>query len=143
MPLIAFRSIGVPGAFRNRQGLRQWLTAVAKSHGREIESIAFVLMSDNALLEYNRKYLKHDYFTDVITFSYSIGSALNGDVLLSYDRIKVNAAAFETSFQGELRRVMVHGLLHLLGQKDDRASEKRAMRAMEDQSLEEYRRLGC
>ncbi|MBK8498988.1 MAG: rRNA maturation RNase YbeY [Flavobacteriales bacterium] len=122
--------------------MRRWLIATAKAHRREVESLAFVLMSDNALLEYNRRYLKHDYFTDVITFSYSSDGALCGDVLMSYDRIKANAVSFDTSVQDELRRVMVHGLLHLLGQTDNRASEKLAMRANEDRSLQEYARLG-
>ena len=142
MSLIAFRANGVPSAFRDRRGLRRWLTSIAKKHGGHIESVTFVLMSDNDLLEYNRRYLKHDYFTDVITFSYSKGPALHGDVLLSYDRIKANARSFNTSAQDELRRVMVHGLFHLLGRKDGSVSEKRSMRAMEDWGLQEYRRLG-
>lgn len=141
MCLIAFRASGVPAAFRDRRRLRRWLNAIVKKHDRTIENITFVLLSDDDLLEHNRRFLKHNYYTDVITFSYSSGPAIHGDVLLSYDRIRANARSFNTSVQDELRRVMVHGLFHLLGQKDGSVSEKRSMRALEDWGLQEYRRI--
>lgn len=141
MCLIAFRASGVPAAFRDRRRLRRWLNEIAKKHDRTIENIAFVLLSDDILLEYNKRYLKHDYYTDVITFSYSSGPAIHGDVLLSYDRIRANARSFNTSVQDELRRVMVHGLFHLLGHNDGSVSEKRSMRVLEDWGLQEYRRI--
>lgn len=92
-------------------------------------------MSDRALLAYNRKYLSHDYFTDVITFDDRNGGEINGDILLSYDRIKDNARAEGVSLQDELHRVMLHGLLHLLGHRDKTKDERRTMRRAEDRFL--------
>jgi len=93
------------------------------------------LLTDKALLEYNQRYLDHDEFTDVITFDGQTGTGVSGDVLMSYDRIRENATSFGVSVQNELRRVMVHGLLHLLGHGDKTKAQKQAMRELEDRCL--------
>lgn len=128
----------VPSVFRERERLTKWLSAVAKDHGHSIGELNYVLMSDKALLQYNRDFLQHDEYTDVITFDGQTGTGVSGDVLMSYDRIRENAATFGVSIQHELRRVMVHGLLHLLGHSDKNAALRKAMRAMEDKYLARY-----
>lgn len=128
----------VPSVFRERERLTKWLSAVAKDHGHSIGELNYVLMSDKALLQYNRDFLQHDEYTDVITFDGQTGTGVSGDVLMSYHRISENAATFGVSIQHELRRVMVHGLLHLLGHSDKNAALRKAMRAMEDKYLARY-----
>lgn len=133
---IAFKAIDVPNAFRDRAGLRSWLIKVARDHDQSIAELNYVLMGDDALLEYNRRYLEHDEYTDVITFDGQTGNGVSGDVLISYDRIKENAALYGVSAQQELRRVMVHGLLHLLGHRDKTKAQREAMRVLEDKYLQ-------
>jgi len=135
MGAIAFKAVDVPNAFRDRTSLRKWLHAVARDHGHSIGELNYVLLTDKALLEYNQRYLDHDEFTDVITFDGQTGTGVSGDVLMSYDRIKENATSFGVSAQNELRRVMVHGLLHLLGHGDKTKAQKQAMRELEDRCL--------
>ena len=135
---IAFIVHQVPSAFRERERLRKWLTAVAKDHGHSIGELNYVLMSDKDRLKYNREFLQHDEFTDVITFDGQTGTGVSGDVLMSLDRITDNAKTFGVSAQHELRRVMVHGLLHLLGHSDKSAAKRKAMSALEDKYLARY-----
>ncbi len=132
---IAFKALGVPEAFRDREELRKWVRTVASDHGHSIGEVTFVLLSDKGLLPYNQRYLDHDEFTDVITFDLQTGTGISGDILISYDRVRENARAFGVSAQQELRRVMVHGLLHLLGHSDKSAAKRTAMRAEEDKYL--------
>lgn len=130
----------VPDAFRERTELRQWLHRVAQDHGTRIDAINFVLMTDKALLHYNKTFLQHNDYTDVITFPVESNNGVAGDVLMSYDRIKENAALFGVSTKHEIRRVMVHGLLHLLGHSDTSKAKREAMRALEDEYLKRFAR---
>ena len=139
MPIIAFKAEEVPNAFRDRVQLRRWLQAVARDHGHSINELNYVLMSDDALLAYNQRYLGHDEYTDVITFDGQTGTGVSGDILMSYERIKENAAELGIPAQHELRRVMVHGLLHLLGHGDKTKAQKSAMREQEDKYLARWR----
>ena len=139
MPIIAFKAEEVPNAFRDREQLRRWLQAVARDHGLSINELNYVLMSDDALLAYNQRYLGHDEYTDVITFDGQTGTGVSGDILMSYERIKENAAELGIPAQHELRRVMVHGLLHLLGHDDKTKAKKAAMREQEDKYLARWR----
>jgi rRNA maturation RNase YbeY len=138
MERITFKALDAPNVFRDRQRLRHWLRLVARDHGIEINELAFVLMSDESLLAYNERYLGHHDFTDVITFDGQQGAGVSGDILISADRVRENAAGFGASFQAELRRVMVHGLLHLLGHQDKSAMQKQAMRLAEDRYLSKW-----
>jgi probable rRNA maturation factor len=135
MARIAFKAQDVPNAFRDKERLRRWLSGVARDHGHSINELTYVLMGDDALLDYNKRYLGHDEYTDVITFDGQTGTGVSGDILMSYDRIKENAASFGVTPQQELRRVMVHGLLHLLGHRDKGKAQRDAMRAQEDKYL--------
>jgi rRNA maturation RNase YbeY len=97
--------------------------------------ISFVFCSDEHLLKVNRDYLKHDYFTDVITFDYSENAVISGDILISVDRVAENAKEFQHDFIHELFRVMIHGVLHLLGYTDQSKSDKNTMTEMENTCL--------
>jgi len=94
------------------------------------------MCSDKRLLEVNQKYLNHDFYTDIITFDYSEGSEVSGDLMISYERVKENAAGQKVTVQHELRRVMVHGVLHLLGFKDKTEEDAAEMRSQEDAALD-------
>jgi probable rRNA maturation factor len=128
----------VPSAFRERTRLRKWLHRVAQDHGTRIDAVTFVLMTDKELLRYNRDFLQHDDLTDVITFPVESNNGVSGDVLMSYDRIRENAGIYGVSTQHELRRVMVHGLLHLLGHTDKSKAQRTAMQGQEDRYLARY-----
>ncbi len=132
---IAFIVQEGPNAFRDRTRLRKWLYRVAQDHGTRIDTVSFVLMSDKALLRYNRDFLQHDDYTDVITFPVESNNGVSGDVLMSYDRIRENAGTYGASVQHEVRRVMVHGLLHLLGHTDKTKAKRTAMQMLEDKYL--------
>ncbi|MBS1568568.1 MAG: rRNA maturation RNase YbeY [Bacteroidetes bacterium] len=132
---IAFKAIGVTDAFRDRERLRKWVRTVASDHGHSIGEVTFVLLSDKGLLPYNQRYLAHDEYTDVITFDLQTGNGVSGDILISYDRVRDNAKTFGVSAQQELRRVMVHGLLHLMGHSDKSTAKRAAMRTVEDKYL--------
>lgn len=133
--MISFLASAVPSIYRERQRLRKWLMAVARDHGHNIGDLNYVLMTDKALLKFNRTFLGHNDYTDVITFDGQAGTGASGDVLMSLDRIRENAKAYHVPVQHELRRVMVHGLLHLLGHTDKTAAQRKAMSALEDRYL--------
>jgi rRNA maturation RNase YbeY len=112
--------------------LADWLNSVAQKENQDIVELNFVLMSDEKLLTYNKRYLNHDTYTDVITFDNSgSNNALCGDILMSYDRIRENAKQLGHTVSEELHRVMVHGLLHLCGHTDKTTANKTAMRQLE------------
>lgn len=115
----------------------EWLSAVVKSEHKTISSLTYIFCSDDYLLDINIKYLGHDYYTDIITFPYKEVSDLESDMYISIDRVKENAEEYNEIFETELRRVMVHGLLHLLGYGDKTDIEIQTMRQKE----EEYLRL--
>ena len=136
---ITFHVREVPDAFRERSRIRRWLNAAARAECRRIGRLEYVLMDDEALLQVNRIYLGHDDYTDVITFPYAEGNDIEGEVLISHDRVKENARTFGVPTSHELRRVMVHGLLHLCGYRDGTLAERNAMRALEDEYLGNWR----
>ncbi len=121
--------------FKEKAKNNKWLRLVAESEIKKLGDIAIVFCSDNYILDINLKYLQHDYFTDIITFDYCEGSVLSGDLFISVDSVKENASLYGTEFQDELNRVMVHGLLHLVGYDDHTDEEKKLMREKEDYYL--------
>lgn len=98
-------------------------------------NVAYVFCSDEYLLEMNQEHLKHDYYTDIITFDYTEGKIIAGDIFISVDRVQENADLNAVSFEQELRRVMIHGILHLLGLRDKKKEDQKAMRLAENQAL--------
>ncbi len=112
--------------------LRLWLNHSAKKEKQKIVNINYIFCSDKHLLKINKEYLNHDYFTDIITFDYADNTGVSGDIFISIDRVKFNANDYGVSIQDELHRVMVHGLLHLLGYKDKKPEQQKVMTSKED-----------
>lgn len=117
--------------------LTQWIVNIISTNGHEIESINFIYCSDKYLLEVNKTYLDHDYYTDIITFDNRDfeGLPIDSDIFISIDRVKENASDLNITFQEELHRVMIHGVLHLLGYEDSTDLQKKEMREKEEASL--------
>ena len=136
--LIQFHTADIQFAFQYATTIRNWLHDTALQEGSGIASLSFVFCSDGYLYDMNIEYLNHDTLTDVITFQYSEPESpeIEGDIFISIDRIKENAAQFQATFEQELFRVMVHGTLHLLGYGDKSPSEKAIMTQKENFYLE-------
>lgn len=115
--------------------IESWLAESAGSESREVGMVNVILVSDEYLLDMNRQYLQHDYFTDIITFDTSEGNTISGDLYISIERVADNASQFDVSATDELHRVMVHGVLHLCGYGDKTDEEKSTMRSKEDHYL--------
>jgi rRNA maturation RNase YbeY len=116
----------------------EWFINVIESEGSIAGDLCFIVSTDTKVLEINEKYLGHTDFTDVITFDYSSGKTISGDIYMSMDRILDNATKYKANTDEELRRVMVHGLLHLMGYTDKTEKEKSAMRIKEDEKLQMF-----
>ena len=132
MQKITFNFEDLSPFLKNRGNLRLWLQASAKKEKQRINAVNYIFCSDKHLLSINKQYLNHNYFTDVITFQYDDNEGVSGDIFISYDRIKENAKEFNQSISNELHRVMVHGLLHLLGYKDKNTEQQKVMKSKED-----------
>jgi rRNA maturation RNase YbeY len=115
--------------------LKNWLGRVVKQENMKIGDINIVFYNDEQLLELNKQYLHHDTLTDIITFDYSEGDTLNGDIFISVDRVKENAQKYNCAFEEELRRVMAHGCLHLCGYKDKTNADTILMKQKEEEAL--------
>lgn len=120
------------------QKYTQWLQKVASDENATIQNLAYIFCSDEYLLNMNIKYLAHDYYTDIITFPYQEGKVIEADLYISVDRVAENAGEFRVDFRNELNRVMVHGLLHLLGYKDKTTEDVTIMRSKEDYYLTSF-----
>lgn len=122
--------------YKNKLANNRWLKMVAGSEIRKIGDINVIFCSDNYILDVNMKYLQHDYFTDIITFDYCEGKVLSGDLFISVDSVRENSIEFGTDFEEELRRVIVHGVLHLIGYDDHTEEDKKLMRQKENYYLQ-------
>lgn len=116
----------------NNNLIINWLSNVCVSENKVCGPISIIFCSDDYLLEVNKEYLDHDYYTDIITFDYTINNEVSGDLFISIDRVKENSTTFDVTFQKELYRVLVHGVLHLCGYGDKSVSEEKIMRSKED-----------
>lgn len=121
--------------FRDRRKTNEWLKLAAESEIRRIGNISIIFCSDNYVLDINQKYLQHDYFTDIITFDYCEGDRLSGDLFISVDSVRENSVGFGTEFKDELNRVIIHGLLHLVGYDDHTEKDIKLMRSKENYYL--------
>ena len=121
--------------FRGKTDNNRWLRMVAGSEIRRVGDISIIFCSDNYILDINMRYLQHDYFTDIITFDYCEGDKLSGDLFISVDSVRENALLYGAEFEDELNRVMVHGVLHLIGYDDHTEEEQKVMREKEDYYL--------
>lgn len=116
----------------------EWLNSVCTAENKKLEEVSIIFCSDEYLLDMNNEYLQHDYYTDIITFDYCIDNQIVGDLFVSIDRVKDNSIQNHVSFENELLRVMVHGVLHLIGFKDKSDEEAKLMRLKEDEYLNLY-----
>ena len=116
----------------------EWLEKLILEEGKKPGDINYILCNDEYLLEINRQYLDHDYYTDIITFDYCKGKIISGDIFLSLQRVLDNASMLETKQEEELNRVLAHGILHLCGYKDKKEEEKKTMRYKEDYYIVKY-----
>ncbi|MEG9327466.1 rRNA maturation RNase YbeY [Salinimicrobium catena] len=115
-----------------------WLKKVLSSEDKKLGEISFIFCDDEYLLEINQKYLDHDTYTDIISFDNSVGDILGGDIFISTQRVEENAGKFSVEFSEELKRVMVHGVLHFCGYKDKTAEEKKLMRSKEEEKMQMF-----
>lgn len=118
--------------FKSKRLTSQWLKLVAQAESKKLGAVSVIFCSDNYLLDINKKYLNHDYFTDIITFDYCEGDLISGDLFISIDSVKDNSEFFKSCFEDELNRVIVHGVLHLIGYDDHTESDVAVMRSKED-----------
>ena len=113
-----------------------WLNSISNNEGKKIESLSFLFVDDEEMLKYNKKYLQHESYTDVITFDSSEDKKIAGDIIISLERVNDNAKFYQVSYNYELQRVMAHGLLHLLGYNDKNKEEKKIIRKKENYYLD-------
>lgn len=134
-------SIETKYSLKNRTLIKQWIKTVVENKGKKLGDVSYILCDDDYLLEVNRQYLKHNYYTDIITFDYTENDRIGGDLFISIDRVKDNATALQVPEHEELMRVMIHGVLHLLGLKDKSEEEVKQMRKAEEECLELLKKM--
>ena len=130
--MVSYFTEDITFPFKLKRLTSKWLKFVAHSEARLLGDISIIFCSDQYILDVNRKYLNHDYYTDIITFDYCEGDLLSGDLFISIDSVRENAAFYGTAFENELNRVIVHGVLHLIGYDDHTEEEIAQMRSKED-----------
>jgi len=119
----------------NQKKITEWVTNTIHKENYKLEEISYIFCDDNYLLGLNINYLDHDTLTDIISFDYSVGKIISGDIFISIERVKENAEKFKVDFKNELHRVIIHGILHYCGYKDKTEDEKKEMRYKEDYYL--------
>lgn len=120
---------------KDRLKIKRWIKQVVENAGFRLGSVSYIFCSDEKILEVNKQYLNHDFYTDIITFDYVEKDIINGDIFISTDRVRENAKNFNVAFEEELHRVIIHGILHLLGQQDHSPKEEKQMRKKENEAL--------
>ena len=123
--MISYNTDNVKMPALKRRATNAWIRAVAARYGKQVGDVAYIFCDDAKILEVNRQYLQHDYYTDIITFDYCEGNTLHGDIFISLDTVRSNAAEFGATFDNELHRILIHGMLHLCN-KADKTPEARA-----------------
>lgn len=139
--MITYNVIDVKMPEISHRETTKWVRAVAASYGKRVGEVAYVFCNDDKILEVNRQYLKHDYFTDIITFDYCEGDMLSGDLFISLDTVRTNAELFHKTYDDELHRVIIHGILHLVGINDKGPGEREIMEAAENKALDLFQKL--
>jgi rRNA maturation RNase YbeY len=132
---ISFHSEGIKFDLKNKNLHKAWIKNLLEIHHRKPGKLAFVFISNEQIKLMNREYLQHNRFTDVITFDYTDKDIVAGDIFISFDQVKSNAQYYNVRFEEELRRVMIHGVLHLIGYGDATEKEKEKMRRKENEAL--------
>ena len=133
--MISYNTVNVKMPAIRRRDTSAWVKAVAANYGKKVGEIAYIFVDDEEILRVNREYLQHDYYTDIITFDYTEGDTISGDLFISLDTVRSNAELFGKSYHEELHRVIIHGILHLCGINDKGPGEREIMEAAEDKAL--------
>lgn len=133
--MITYQAEGVSMPKIKRRETTAWIRSVAATYGRKVGEVGYLFCNDDKILEVNREYLGHDYYTDIITFDYDEGDTLNGDLVISLDTVRTNAELFDRDYDEELHRVIIHGILHLCGINDKGPGEREMMEAAENKAL--------
>lgn len=133
--MISYQTINVKMPAIKRRATSAWVKAVAESYGKKVGDVAYIFCDDEKILEVNRQYLNHDYYTDIITFDYCTDNTVSGDLFISLDTVRSNAEAFGKTYEDELHRVIIHGILHLCGINDKGPGEREIMEAAENKAL--------
>ena len=133
--MISYNTDGVRMPKIKKRETTAWIKAVAATFGRKVGEIGYMFVSDEKILEVNREYLGHDYYTDVITFDYDEDDTISGDIVISLDTVRSNAEMLGKIYDDELHRVIIHGILHLCGINDKGPGEREIMEAEEDRAL--------
>lgn len=139
--MISFSTAEIEFNLKNKLRVKAWVKTIFESEKKEASDITYIFCNDDYLGSMNEKYLKHDTLTDIITFDYSENGIISGDIFISIERVKENAASFSTGFDAELGRVMAHGVLHLAGYKDKSSADKKVMTKKEDFYLSSFPNL--
>ena len=132
---ITYQTEGIKMPDIKKRETTEWIKAVAATYEKRIGEIAYIFCSDEKILEVNRQYLQHDYYTDIITFDYCEGNRLSGDLFISLETVKTNSEQFNTPYEEELHRTIIHGILHLCGINDKVPGEREIMEAAENKAL--------
>ncbi len=133
--MITYNVDGVKMPKIKKRDTSAWIRKVAASHGRKVGEIGYMFVDDEKILEVNKAYLQHDYYTDVITFDYTEGDKISGDIFISVDTVRSNAEQFGTDYDEELHRIIIHGVLHLCGINDKGPGEREIMTRHENEAL--------
>ena len=136
--MIIFNSVNVSLPEIDRENISAWINHVAADYGRNVGDIGYIFCDDEKILEVNRQFLQHDYYTDIITFDYSTEQYISGDLFISLDTVRSNAALVGSTYEEELHRVIIHGILHLCGLNDKGPGEREIMEAAENRALQSY-----
>ena len=133
--MISYNTVNVKMPAIRRRDTSAWVKAVAASYGKKVGEIAYIFVDDEEILRVNREYLQHDYYTDIITFDYTEGDTISGDLFISLDTVRTNSEQFDKPYDEELHRVIIHGILHLVGINDKGPGEREIMEAAENNAL--------
>lgn len=133
--MITYESEGVEMPKIKKRAVTTWIRAVAATYNKRVGDIGYLFVDDELMLDYNRKWLGHDYYTDIITFDYCEGDTISGDMVISLDTVKSNAEKFGKDYKDELNRVIIHGILHLCGINDKGPGEREIMEKAENRAM--------
>lgn len=133
--MITYASENIKFPNIRRRDTSAWIRRVAATYGRKVGEVGYLFCDDEKILEVNREFLQHDYYTDIITFDYDEGDVINGDIVISLDTVRSNAEQLGKDYDEELHRVIIHGILHLCGQNDKGPGEREQMEAAENRAL--------
>lgn len=133
--MVSYQAENIPFPNIKRRETTAWIRQVAATYGKKVGDVAYIFCDDEKILEVNRQYLNHDYYTDVITFDYTVRNTISGDIFISLDTVRSNSQDQHTTYDEELHRVIIHGILHLCGINDKGPGEREIMEKAENKAL--------